>query len=67
MLAESALCLAFDDNPPSAGCVTTAVAMGDRLIDRLVKAGIRLRCSRTPRSDPLAVGGAPPGCPGSSP
>ena len=40
MLAESALCLAFDDNPPSAGCVTTAVAMGDRLIDRLVKAGI---------------------------
>ena len=42
MLAESALCLAFDDNPPSAGCVTTAVAMGDRLIDRLVKAGIGL-------------------------
>ncbi|MBY9075137.1 saccharopine dehydrogenase NADP-binding domain-containing protein [Nocardioides sp. WL0053] len=40
MLAESALCLAFDDNPPSAGCVTTAVAMGDRLIGRLVKAGI---------------------------
>jgi short subunit dehydrogenase-like uncharacterized protein len=40
MLAESALCLAFDDNPPSAGSVTTAVAMGGNLVDRLVKAGI---------------------------
>jgi short subunit dehydrogenase-like uncharacterized protein len=40
MLAESALCLAFDDNPPSAGSVTTAVAMGANLVDRLVKAGI---------------------------
>jgi short subunit dehydrogenase-like uncharacterized protein len=40
MLAESALCLAFDDNPPSAGSVTTAVAMGENLLDRLVKAGI---------------------------
>jgi short subunit dehydrogenase-like uncharacterized protein len=41
MLAESALCLAFDDNPSTAGQVTTAVAMGDRLITRLVKAGLR--------------------------
>ena len=41
MLAESALCLAFDDNPPTAGCVTTAQAMGDNLIARLVAAGIR--------------------------
>ena len=40
MLAESALCLAFDDNPPSAGQVTTAVAMGDNLTDRLLKAGL---------------------------
>jgi short subunit dehydrogenase-like uncharacterized protein len=40
MLAESALCLAFDDNPTTAGSVTTAVAMGDRLIDRLQAAGI---------------------------
>ncbi len=40
MLAESALCLAFDDNPPSAGQVTTAVAMGDNLLSRLQKAGI---------------------------
>jgi short subunit dehydrogenase-like uncharacterized protein len=40
MLAESALCLAYDDNPPTAGSVTTAVAMGDRLLERLQKAGI---------------------------
>ena len=40
MLAESALCLAFDDNPPTAGQVTTAVAMGDALLERLQKAGI---------------------------
>ena len=31
MLAESALCLAFDDLPESAGQVTTAAAMGDAL------------------------------------
>ena len=41
MLAESALCLAFDDNPTTAGCVTTAQAMGDNLMARLVAAGIR--------------------------
>jgi len=35
MLAESALSLAFDDNPECAGQVTTAQAMGDRLTDRL--------------------------------
>jgi len=40
MLAESAMCLAFDDNPPTAGQVTTATAMGDRLLDRLAAAGI---------------------------
>jgi short subunit dehydrogenase-like uncharacterized protein len=40
MLAESALCLAFDDLPATAGQVTTAAAMGDALIDRLRKAGI---------------------------
>ena len=40
MLAESALCLAFDDNPTTAGNVTTATAMAERLVDRLVKAGI---------------------------
>jgi short subunit dehydrogenase-like uncharacterized protein len=41
MLAESALCLALDDNPPTAGQVTTAQAMGDNLIDRLQAQGIR--------------------------
>ena len=41
MLAESALCLAFDDNPPTAGQVTTAQAMGEHLLARLQDAGIR--------------------------
>jgi len=41
MLAESALCLAHDELPPSAGQVTTAVAMGDALIARLRARGIR--------------------------
>jgi short subunit dehydrogenase-like uncharacterized protein len=40
MLAESALCLAFDDLPPTAGQVTTATAMGDALLVRLQRAGI---------------------------
>ncbi len=40
MLAESALCLAFDDNPLIAGQVTTAQAMGDNLLARLQKAGL---------------------------
>ena len=41
MISESALCLAFDDNPPTAGQVTTAQAMGDHLIARLRAAGMR--------------------------
>ena len=41
MLAESALCLLLDDNPPTAGQVTTAQAMGVALLDRLRAAGIR--------------------------
>ena len=41
MLAESALCLAYDDNPKTAGQVTTATAMGENLMARLEKAGIR--------------------------
>ena len=41
MLAESALCLALDDNPPTAGQVTTAQAMGDHLLERLQAAGMR--------------------------
>jgi saccharopine dehydrogenase (NAD+, L-glutamate forming) len=40
MLAESALCLALDKNPETAGSVTTAQAMGENLLNRLQKAGI---------------------------
>jgi short subunit dehydrogenase-like uncharacterized protein len=40
MLAESALCLALDDNPETAGQVTTAQAMAENLQERLVAAGI---------------------------
>ncbi|MFM9497364.1 saccharopine dehydrogenase family protein [Streptomyces galilaeus] len=40
MLAESALSLAFDDNPPTAGQVTTATVMGENLLRRLGDAGI---------------------------
>ncbi|GAB3464863.1 saccharopine dehydrogenase family protein [Actinophytocola sediminis] len=43
MLGESALCLAFDDLPATAGQVTTAVAMGEALINRLTRAGIAFR------------------------
>jgi short subunit dehydrogenase-like uncharacterized protein len=41
MLAQSALCLAHDELPALAGQLTPAVAMGQPLIDRLIKAGIR--------------------------
>jgi saccharopine dehydrogenase (NAD+, L-glutamate forming) len=40
MLAEAALCLAHDDLPASAGQVTTTVAMGDALTERLQRQGI---------------------------
>jgi saccharopine dehydrogenase (NAD+, L-glutamate forming) len=40
MLAESALCLAFDELPPRAGQLTPATAMGEALIRRLQRAGI---------------------------
>jgi short subunit dehydrogenase-like uncharacterized protein len=43
MFAEAALALAFDDLPETAGQVTTAVAMGDALTERLRAAGIRFR------------------------
>lgn len=43
MVAESALCLALDasDLPDRFGVVTPAVAMGDRLLERLRAAGMR--------------------------
>ena len=41
MLGESAMSLAFDeDNPPTAGQVTTATAMGENLLARLTAAGL---------------------------
>jgi len=40
MLAESALCLALDDNPPTAGQVTTAQAMGENLLARVQAGGL---------------------------
>ncbi len=40
MLAESALCLAFDDLPEVAGQTTTAIAMGDALTARLASRGL---------------------------
>ncbi len=43
MLAESALCLAFDDLPPTSGQLTPAVAMGGKLIDRLRAKDITFR------------------------
>ena len=41
MLAESALCLAFDDLPKRSGQLTPATAMGNALIERLKKNGIK--------------------------
>ncbi|BAU87227.1 saccharopine dehydrogenase [Streptomyces laurentii] len=47
MLAESALSLAFDPLPATAGQVTTAVAMGDALLGRLRAAGLRFRVAHS--------------------
>ncbi len=47
MLAESALCLAFDDNPETSGQVTTATAMGEKLTERLISAGLRFEVLKT--------------------
>jgi saccharopine dehydrogenase (NAD+, L-glutamate forming) len=46
MLAEAALSLAFDDSPPTSGQVTTAQAMGDHLLARLQRAGLRFETVR---------------------
>jgi short subunit dehydrogenase-like uncharacterized protein len=43
MLAESGLCLAFDENPERAGQLTTVASMGDMLLTRLQNAGIAFR------------------------
>ncbi|MEV5518696.1 saccharopine dehydrogenase NADP-binding domain-containing protein [Streptomyces flaveolus] len=47
MFAEAALSLAVDDLPQTAGQVTTAVAMGDALTERLRAAGITFRVAAT--------------------
>ncbi|MBB1254440.1 saccharopine dehydrogenase NADP-binding domain-containing protein [Streptomyces sp. OF3] len=51
ILGESALCLAFDDLPKVAGQLTPSVAMGERLIERLERAGLTFRVAavETPR------------------
>jgi saccharopine dehydrogenase (NAD+, L-glutamate forming) len=43
MLGESALCMARDELPATAGQVTTAQSMGTRLIERLQAAGMTFR------------------------
>jgi short subunit dehydrogenase-like uncharacterized protein len=43
MLGESALCLAHDELPARSGQLTPAVAMGEKLIERLNAAGIKFR------------------------
>ncbi|WP_249012392.1 trans-acting enoyl reductase family protein [Conexibacter sp. DBS9H8] len=52
MLAEAALCLAFDDVPACAGQVTTAQALGRPLIDRLISAGIEFGTDSRPAATP---------------
>ncbi|MFF7448908.1 MULTISPECIES: saccharopine dehydrogenase NADP-binding domain-containing protein [unclassified Streptomyces] len=47
IFAEAALSLALDDLPPTSGQVTTAVAMGDALTERLTRAGIVFRVARS--------------------
>ncbi|MBC3840054.1 saccharopine dehydrogenase [Streptacidiphilus sp. 4-A2] len=57
MLGESALCLAFDELPRTAGQVTTAAALGPALIDRLTAAGLRFTVlDRPPTAAPGPVG-----------
>lgn len=48
MIAESALCLAFDRDqlPPNYGCVTPGAAMGDSLRKRLEAAGMKFQVLR---------------------
>ncbi|MFJ5260232.1 saccharopine dehydrogenase family protein [Streptomyces sp. NPDC088387] len=47
MFAEAAMALVLDALPDTSGQVTTAVAMGDALIERLVRAGITFRVAAT--------------------
>ncbi|WP_407562736.1 saccharopine dehydrogenase family protein [Streptomyces sp. 184] len=47
ILAEAAMCLAYDPLPETSGQVTTAQAMGEALTERLVAAGMGFRVRRT--------------------
>jgi len=47
MLSEAALCLAHDNLPERSGQITPAVAMGQPLIDRLIRAGIQFSTVET--------------------
>ncbi|MEV4657854.1 saccharopine dehydrogenase NADP-binding domain-containing protein [Micromonospora sp. NPDC049301] len=53
MLAESALCLAFDELPPTTGQLTPVAAMGDALLDRLIRAGLTFRVLKDEAALPL--------------
>ncbi len=46
MLAQSALCLAHDQLPETAGQVTPAMAMGQPLLERLQRVGVRFEVMR---------------------
>ncbi|MEU8333368.1 saccharopine dehydrogenase NADP-binding domain-containing protein [Micromonospora sp. NPDC048839] len=54
MLAESALCLALDELPPTAGQLTPVAAMGDALLDRLIRAGLTFRVLSRQTREPSA-------------
>ena len=62
MLAESALCLAFDDLPKVSGQLTPVAAMGDALLERLQRRASASRSSRPEprRRQPAARGDVPP-------
>jgi saccharopine dehydrogenase (NAD+, L-glutamate forming) len=53
MISETALSLEYDDNPPTAGQVTTVTACGDALLARLQAAGIGFDVLSPP--DPTAA------------
>ncbi|MFP2964307.1 hypothetical protein ACLEPN_43045 [Myxococcus sp. 1LA] len=48
MLAESALCLAFDDVPSKGGVLTPASSMGMKLVERLRRAGMTFQVEELP-------------------
>jgi short subunit dehydrogenase-like uncharacterized protein len=49
MIAESALCLAFDDLKSPGGVMTGAAAMGAQLVKRLQKANFEIWASEARR------------------